>query len=666
MPFQGHFPEYFRGIIVPSAKAAGLTALKADDIYGTAPIIKDIWDSIWKARVVIADVTTKNPNVNYELGLCHALGVPTILITQSMDDVPFDYRHRRCILYDTEDVDWQAKLREKITRTIQAVLEGGAPNEDLPWPYDTELLNSEADSPRFVPAEDARDLLARGIQQARDALYLAFGIHGSSFSVSSPFSENTSQRSGYAIARALSSTNPLIQLGLDEMCAVTRETAIELGDGTKAAGLIFAELVLKGFSELKQGAVLRELVHEMDIAVEAAVGFLGNLTKQASCQQEIEGVASTAALGESLSSNIVTEAIHRAGTDGVVLVEEAGGLETTLTVREGMYFERGYLTDRFVTDQSQQIAVLEDCHVLISAETIRTMQQLIPAMEIAARAKQSLLVIAPDVEVEALETLVLNCQRQTLTSAAVKAPGHPSRPETLEDVAVSTGGVVVRFAAQLSEVTPQKLGFAKRVEVSKDSTWIVDGRSNEQMLKSRAAGIRQQISVNKNDREKEYLQERLAKLTSAVSVINVGGASTADREDRKYRVTSAVHAVRSALTGGVIPGGGSSLWRAQLLALSDRGAALLMEALTAPIYAQIRNARLPVEGIVDELIKQQNNPEIGFDARELRVENLARAGVLDPASIVKRQLQIAFGHARKVLQTGGWDVSRFYRKAPQQ
>jgi chaperonin GroEL len=327
-----------------------------------------------------------------------------------------------------------------------------------------------------------------------------------------------------------------------------------------------------------------------------------------------------------------------------------------------MYFERGYLTDRFVTDQSQQIAVLENCRVLICAETIRTMQQLLPTMEIAARANQSLLVIAPDVEVEALETLVVNCQKQTLISAAVKAPGHPSRPEALEDIAVSTGGVVVRFAAQLSGITAQKLGFAKRVEVSKDSTWIVDGRSNEQMLKSRATGIRQQISVSKNDREKEYLQERLAKLTGAISVINVGGASTVDRGERKYRVTSAVHAVRSALTAGVVPGGGSSLWRAHLLALSDRGAALLMEALTAPIYAQIKNARLPVEGIVDELIEHQNDPEIGFNARELKVENLARAGVLDPASIVKRQLQIAFGHARNVLQTAGWDVSRFYQK----
>jgi chaperonin GroEL len=350
----------------------------------------------------------------------------------------------------------------------------------------------------------------------------------------------------------------------------------------------------------------------------------------------------------------------------VVLVEEAGGLETTLIVREGMYFERGYLTDRFITDQSQQVAVLENCHVLISAETIRTMYQLLPTMEIVARAGQSLLVIAPDVEAEALETLVVNCQKQTITSAAVKAPGHPSRPEILEDIAVSTGGVVVRFSAQLNEITAQKLGYAERVEVSKDSTWIVNGRSSEQMLRSRAAGIRQQISVSKNDREKEYLQERLAKLTGAVSVINVGGASTVDREERRYRIASAIHAVRSALTGGVVPGGGGSLWRAQLLALSDRGAALLTEALTAPIYAQIKNARLPVEGIVDELIKHQNDPEIGFDARELKVENLARARVLDPASIVKRQLQIAFGHARMVLQTGGWDVSRFFQKAPLQ
>jgi chaperonin GroEL len=450
------------------------------------------------------------------------------------------------------------------------------------------------------------------------------------------------------------------------VCAVTREAAVELGDGTKTAGLIFAELVLKGFSELKQGAVLRELVHEMDIAVEATVNYLGSLAKNAKDQEELEGVATTAALGESLSSNIVNEAMRRAGTDGVVLVEDAGGLETTLTVREGMYFERGYLTDRFITDQFNQKTVLEDCHVLVSAETIRTVHQILPTMEIAARTKQSLLVIAPDVEAEVLEILAANCQKQLLISAAVKAPGHPSRPEVLEDIAVCTGGVVVRLSAQLNQITAQQLGFAKRVEVSKDSTWIVNGRSSEQMLRSRAAGIRQQILVGKNGHEKEYLQERLAKLTGAVSVINVGGASTVDREERKYRIVSAIHAVRSAMTGGVIPGGGSSLWRAHLLAVSDRGAALLIEALIAPIYAQIKNARLPVKGIVDELIKHLNNPEIGFDARELKVENLAKTRVLDPTSIVIRQLQIAFGHARKVLQTGGWDVSRFYPKAPPQ
>jgi len=635
-----------------------LTAIKADDIYGTAPIIRDIWETIWKAKVVVADVTSKNPNVNYELGLCHALGVPTILITQSIDDVPFDYRHRRCILYDTQSVEWQTSLREKITRTIQAVLDGSAIVDDLGWPYDTELLNLDADSPQFVPAEEAREPLARGIQQARDALYLAFGIHGTSFSVSSPYSGNTSQRSGYAITSALSSANPLIQLGFDEICEVTREAAAELGDGTKAAGLIFAELVLKGFSELKGGAVLRELVHEMDIAVEASVSYLGKLTTRANDEAERSGVALTAALGDSLSSKIVTEAIRRAGTDGVVLIEEAGSLETTLTVQEGMYFDRGYLTDRFVTDQSQQLAVLKDCHVLISAEVIRTMQQMLPAMEIAARANQALLVIAPDVDAEPLETLVINSQKQSLISVAVRAPGHPLRLELLEDIAVSTGGVVVRFASQLSEDIVRKLGFAQRVEISKDSTWIIEGRGNEEMINSRAAGIRQQISVSKNDREKENLQERLAKLTGAVSVINVGGASTADREERKYRITSAVNAVRTAATGGVVPGGGSSLWRAHLLALSDKGARLLTEALTAPLFAQIKNARLPAEGILDELIRHQNDPNIGFNARDLKVENIAIAGVLDPASIAKRQLQIAFGHARKVLQTGGWDVSR--------
>ncbi len=662
MPFHGHFPEYFRGILVPAAEAAGLKALKADDIYGTAPIITDIWDSIWKERIVIADVTGKNPNVNYELGLCHALGVPTILITQNMDDVPFDYKHRRCIPYDTQSYDWQASLREKITRTIQAVLSGTATADYLTWPYDTELLNIESDSPRFVSAEDAREFVARGIQQARDTLYLALGIHGSSVSVSSAFSGNTSQRGGFAIANALSSANPLIQLGIDEMQAVTRETALELGDGTKGAGLIFAELVLKGFSELKRGAILRELIHEMDIAVEAAVDYVDTLASPVNTEAQVDGVALTASLGEGLSGSIVTEATRRAGKDGVVLVEESGSVETTLSVREGMYFERGFVTDRFVTDQAQQLAILENCHILISAETVRSMHQLLPTMEQVARAHESLLVIAPDLEAEPLETLAINAQKQLIVCAAVKTPAPASRPEVLEDIAVSTGGIVFRFASQLSDARMQQLGFAKRVEISRDGTWIVGGRSNEQMLASRAAGIRQQLSVSKNDREMEYLQERLAKLTGAVCVIHVGGASTADRDERKYRITSALHSVRSAIAGGVVPGGGSSLWRAHLK-LPEQGATLLMEALTAPIYGQIKNARLPVDPIVEELIKHADDPQFGFNARKLIVENIVEAGVLDSATITKRQLQIAFGHARKVLQTGGWDVSHFQNRS---
>jgi chaperonin GroEL len=272
------------------------------------------------------------------------------------------------------------------------------------------------------------------------------------------------------------------------------------------------------------------------------------------------------------------------------------------------------------------------------------------------------LVIAPDLETEPLETLAINSQKQLIVCAAVKTPAPASRPEILEDIAVSTGGIVFRFASQLSDARMQQLGFAKRVEISRDSTWIVGGRSNEQMLRSRAAGIRQQISVSKNDREVSHLQERLAKLTGAVCVIHVGGASAVDREERKYRITSAINSVRSALAGGVIPGGGSTLWRAHLR-LSERGAALLLEALTAPVIGQVKNARMPIDPIVDELIKHADDPQFGFNARKLIVENIVEAGVLDSAIITKRQLQIAFGHARKVLQTGGWDVSHFQNRS---
>jgi hypothetical protein len=256
MPFSSLHFEYFEAILAPAAGDAGLKAIKADDIYGTAPIMSDIWNSIWAARVVIADVTDKNPNVNYELGLCHALGVPTIVITQNLADVPFDYRHLRCIVYDTKRARWQDTLKFALVKTLKAVLDGSNLSSELPWPYDTAALQASTVSSPFVSADAAREMIERGIEQGRDTIASAFGPHGTAVSVSSTFGSQSSQRSGAAIAGALSSANPIVQTGLDELMAVAREVEAELRDGSKVAIILFAQMVLGGFSSLRDGILL--------------------------------------------------------------------------------------------------------------------------------------------------------------------------------------------------------------------------------------------------------------------------------------------------------------------------------------------------------------------------------------------------------------------------
>jgi chaperonin GroEL len=664
IPFREHFPDYFRGILAPAAAAAGLLARKADDIYGTAPIIRDIWESIWKAKLVIADVTGRNPNVNYELGICHALGVPTILITQTLDDVPFDYKHRRCIRYDTEELDWQDKLRKSVTLTIRAVLDGSAISDELTWPYDTDLMRRTDQGGPFVRATDAREELTKGISHAREAIAMAYGFHGASLSIASQFEAPRSGRSGPAIAGAFSSPNPLVQRGLEEVRSVIREAANELGDGTKTAALLFCDLVLSGFRALQAGAILRDLVHEMDVAVEAAVEALHSGSFPA-VEKTIPGVALTAALGDDLVGKIAVEAIRGAGPDGVTYLERSNDLETRLTIRPGMYFERGFLSPKFITDVARQAAVLTDAYILICSLPLTSMRSLLPILEQIARAGASLLVMADNVEGEALATLAVNVERGTLASVAVRAPGFQNRLELLEDIAIWTGGTVVSDSVQLEALRLTQLGRAGRVEITKDSTWITDPKNNKELVSSRATGLRQQISVTPNDRDREALQERLAKLTAAVSVIRVGGASAVDRDDRIHRTESALHAIRSARASGVVVGAGCALWRAGRTtrdSAGSRGGKIVDDAMTAPLLVQLRNSNQDLEEIMRDL--SQARPNTGFNAARLQLSDLAEDGVLDPAQFAIRGLQIAFSHARNVLQTGAFDISAASPSSP--
>jgi hypothetical protein len=486
MPFKEPHIEYFTGIIVPAAKDAGLTAIKADDIYGTAPIIHDIWNQIWKARAVIADVTNRNANVNYELGICHALGVPTVLITQNLDDVPFDYRHRRCILYDTKRVDWQEKLRNGITLTLRTLL-AGFDYQDLAWPYDTLVLQSLRGVGMVVPAEEGTDVVLKGSRLVRDSCRRALGPNGTNVSVNAAFGDARFDRSGAVIADATGSSDPLQQKGIEHARRLAHEMYTSVGDGSKNAILIFQDMVEAGQKALRNGVVLRDLIHEMDASVEAGVRMIESMSR-APQGRDIESVARSAAVGDVQIGRIIGEALSKTGPNGIVSLVETAQPSTSVDVREGIYFDRGFLSTRFITDEVHQRAELSDAYVLIYDYKITSMKALLPILEQVAKANIGLLVVAEDVEGEALETLVLNKEKETLRCVAVRAPAFQGgRQVFLEDIAVATGGTVISHSAlNLESVNINQLGRARRIEVTKDSCWITGGYGDPESIRARA------------------------------------------------------------------------------------------------------------------------------------------------------------------------------------
>ncbi len=660
MPFDDRRNSYFKGIIAPACESAGAHAIKADQIYGTGAIIQDIWRSIWSAQIVIADVTGRNPNVNYELGLCHALGVPTILISENIDDVPFDYRHRRCILYDVRSVDWQRKLENDIKETIKAVLAGSGGEEELEWPYETQDLKHSADSGPLIPSEIAREPVLRGINQVEEAIAMALGPHGSTVLTSSRTFGARQSRNGTAIAAAYSSANSLVQLGVDQVRELTREISGQLGDGSKSGALLFCEMVKGGYEALKSGALLRDLTSEMDLAVESAVSHLTQISLPAD-EHNIEAVALSAALGERLDAHAAISAIRNAGPDGVVYIEDSPNANTDLRVEGGMHFNRGFISDRFMTDEPRQLAAMSDAYILLCDFRLNSMQYLLPILEQVARAGRSLLVVAEDVEGEALATLEINLKRGAISCVPVKSPGSgPTRTVILEDIAVACGGAVISHPQALSTTRLSQLGSAEGVEVTRSNTWLANPRGDPASIERRASGIRQQISTAAAEFDSERLRERLASLVGATVAIRVGGVSESDRAERKSRITAALHSARAASSKGLVFGGGHCLWEASKTIKRDpkmisTGSRIVADALVAPLIAQINNARVSVPEVLRQL-EGMDDSEAGFDAAKREIVNLKDAKLFDAARIVIRALQIAFVHARNVLQTGAWEI----------
>lgn len=663
MPFRPPFDSYYDEIIKPAAKAAGLEVRKADEIYGTGPIIHDIWNQIWAASVVIADVTQKNPNVNYELGICHALGVPTVIITQDFADVPFDYQHRRCIKYDTKEVDWQRKLRKAISATLKKVVSGEDVSLELSWPYETAPSRKEHKDASLLPAAEGRDIVIRGVQLVRDPIALAFGPRGSHISLSAGAHEQVYYRQGAKIAKAISSAQRLEQIGINHTNALGSEMLSKVGDGSKTAILIFQKMLEVGNQALKRGYSHSDVLHGMARATEAALAAIQGQSRPLKRNSVIQ-VARTAAGGNDQVAQIVITAFSKVGRDGIVVVQHGSSRETILELQEGMNFDRGYIDEAFLKPTEIRECVLEDSYVLISEQKISSMRDMLPILEQVVEARRPLLVIAEDVEGEALATLLVNRKKGTLDCLAVKAPGYAdTRRAILQDIAVLTGGSTITRSSgrTLAGLSINDLGRAKKIIVTKNETTILGGAGESDINKHMEA-IREQLSRTTSAYDAEKLRERMARLGGAVASIRVGGTSEQDVIDNSYSAESAMYSVQTALEEGVVTGGGVSLFRAReaLKRLDFKkpgeiaGVAAVADAVEEPVKQLLVGNRIDGSGVLRKL-KRAKNAGIGFNVETGKVEDLDAAGVIDPVATITHAVRLAYSHARPLLATAAWE-----------
>jgi chaperonin GroEL len=672
MPFKPPFDSYYDEIIRPAAKSAGLETRKADEIYSTGPIIQDIWKQIWAATIVIADVTEKNPNVNYELGICHTLGVPTVIITQSFDDVPFDYRHRRCIRYDTKDVNWQRKLKKSITATLKQVLAGEDIIPELSWPYETSQFPQEQKVGSLVPARDARDVVLRGVRMIRDAIAYAFGPQGAQVSVNAGANQQQYYKQGVPIARAVHSSERLEEIGIDHARWLAQEMSDRVGDGSKTAVLLFEKMLDFGHIALKRNHPHSDVLRGMERATEAVVASIAGQGKTAN-KDSLTNIARTAAGGDLKIARLVVEAYAKAGRDGVVVIEQSNALETVLELQEGMSFDRGYIDPAFLFPTEAQEIVLDDAYILIHELRISSMKDFLPLLEQVVETKRPLLVVADDVEGEALATLVLNRKKGVLNCVAVKAPGYADRRKALlQDIGALTEATPITLSSgrTIAGVTLKDLGHARKIIVTKDGTSILGG-AGESNIGKHLGAIKEELARSNNSFDIEKLRERMANLSGAIASIRIGGISAQDRIDASYAAESAMHSVQQAIEEGFVVGGGLSLLRAKArlnkLSFKRRGEVagvkVIADALQEPLRQLLLNSKFdPADRLAK--IERAKNLGIGFNAETGDLQDLDTAGVFDPVTIVTHSVQLAFSHVKTLLSTGAWDRSASEPKKP--
>ncbi len=508
---------------------------------------------------------------------------------------------------------------------------------------------------------EARAALKRGVDQLAEAVKVTLGPKGRNVVIDKKFGAPTVTKDGVTVAKEIELSDPLENMGAQMVKEVATKTSDIAGDGTTTATVLAQAIFREGLKNVTAGSNPMALKRGIDRAVSAVVEELKRISVPTAGKKEIAQVGSISANNDKEIGDLIAEAMEKVGKDGVITVEEARGLETTLETVDGMQFDRGYLSPYFVTDPEKMESVLEDGLILIHDKKIASMKDLLPVLEKVAQLGKPLLIIAEDVEGEALATLVVNKLRGTLRVSAVKAPGFGDRRKAmLQDIAVITGGQVISdevgFKLENAQVTD--LGKAKRIVVDKDNTTLIDGAGEEDKIKGRIAEIRAAIDKATSDYDKEKLQERLAKISGGVAVINVGAATEAEMKEKKARVEDALHATRAAVEEGIVPGGGVALIRAQkvlkALKLEDAeeqiGVDIIRKAIEEPLRMIVQNAG--GEGsIVLEKVRNSKDDKYGYNALTDTYEDLVASGVIDPTKVTRTALQNAASIAGLLLTT---------------
>ncbi len=509
--------------------------------------------------------------------------------------------------------------------------------------------------------EDARQNILRGVNKLADAVKITLGPKGRNVVIDKKFGSPTITKDGVTVAKEIELENPLENMGAQMVREVASKTSDIAGDGTTTATVLAQSIYREGIKMVTAGHNPMEIKRGIDIAVKKAVDSINTIKKTVDAK-EIAHVGTISANGDVEIGKIIAEAMDKVGKDGVITVEEAKGLETTLEVVEGMQFDRGYLSPYFVTDAERMECVLESVKILIYEKKISSMKDLLPVLEQVAKQNRPFLIIAEEVEGEALATLVVNKLRGTLHVAAVKAPGFGDRRKAmLEDIAILTGGKMISedLGIKLESVKWEDLGDAKKVTVDKDNTTIVvdaGDKKRKEAITGRVKQLRTQIDETTSDYDREKLQERLAKLVGGVAIIKVGAATETEMKEKKARVEDAMHATKAAVEDGIVPGGGVALLRAMEAVEKIKepgdvqvGVNIVKRALEEPTRQIIANAGLEGSVIVKDLKDRGGN--FGFNAQTEKTEDMFKAGIVDPAKVTKSALQNAASIAGLMLTT---------------